>query len=63
MPARTPNATWVFARVFLPALLALLTTACGPSPTRLDRIGPPVRFGQLRETAAWLGAGGGGGVF
>ena len=45
--------TWVFPGRLLLAVLALLASACGPSPTRLDRIGPPVRFAQLRETASW----------
>ena len=34
-------------------LLALIAVGCAPSPTRFDRIGTPVRFGELRETAAW----------
>jgi hypothetical protein len=36
-------------------LLALPLASCGPSPARLDRIAPPVRFAMLRETAGWCG--------
>ncbi len=36
-------------------LLVLPLASCGPSPARLDRIAPPVRFAMLRETAGWCG--------
>lgn len=43
------NVRWLAAC----ALVVLWLAGCAPTPTRLDRIAPPVRFAMLRETAAW----------
>lgn len=41
-------------RVLACAALACLLQACGGVTTEFDRVAPPVRFGDLRETAAWV---------
>jgi len=40
-------------RAFVGIVLTVLLTACRTDTCELDRIGPPVRFADLRDTAAW----------
>jgi len=34
--------------------LVVLLSACAGSGSELDRVAPPLRFGELRETASWI---------
>ena len=40
-------------RVILGIFAAVIIASCGPTASTLDRVAPPVRFGDLRETASW----------
>lgn len=44
----------IVIRLLAIAALACLLQACGGVTTEFDRVAPPVRFGDLRETAAWV---------
>jgi len=53
-PGPSLRAVAAFVRAALLATLAAFAaSACAPTPSRLDRIGTPLRFAELRETAAW----------
>ena len=49
-----PLRDFISARLLLSVLAALVLAACAGTQSEFDRIEPPVRFGELRETAAWV---------
>ena len=43
-------------RVLLCSAFAALLSACAGSTSDFDRVVPPVRFADIRETASWVGS-------
>lgn len=51
-----PSRAIVSVRVFLYAALTAVLSACAGSTSDFDRVAPPVRFADIRETASWVGS-------